>query len=245
VENKRPYVMSIAGYDPSGGAGVLADIKVFEQHKTYGFAVLTSNTLQDDERVRSVEWIRIDDIKKQLDVILNKFTVKVFKMGIMENVNMFMELKDHVFKKDPFVKIVWDPVLASTSGFKFLEGDCRIENLLENILVVTPNLPEFEKLFGEREKALELSSKTAIYLKGGHNDPAQKGVDELFYKGKKIILRPASGNVSSKHGSGCILSSSMAANLALGQDLERSAARAKAYTEKTLASNQTLLAYHN
>jgi hydroxymethylpyrimidine/phosphomethylpyrimidine kinase len=237
--------MSIAGYDPSGGAGVLADIKVFEQHKTYGFAVITSNTLQDDEEVRSVEWIPVEDIKKQIDIILNKFKVDVFKIGIMKNTDTFIALKDHVHQKDPSVKIVWDPILASTSGFKFLEGVKRIERLLEHVFVVTPNLPEFKILFGHEEKALQLSHKTAVYLKGGHNEHAQKGTDELFNKGRKTVLKPSSNNISSKHGSGCILSSAIAANLALGQNLEQSAERAKAYTEKTLASNQTLLAYHN
>jgi hydroxymethylpyrimidine/phosphomethylpyrimidine kinase len=245
VEDKRPYVMSIAGYDPSGGAGVLADIKVFEQHKTYGFAVITSNTLQDDEKVSSVQWIPVEDIKKQIDVILDKFKVAVFKIGIMKDVNMFLELKEHVHQKDPGVKIVWDPILASTSGFKFLEGKYNIERLLEHVYVVTPNLPEFEKLFGHQEKALELSYKTAVYLKGGHNEHAQKGVDELFLKGEKIIFRPTSSHMSSKHGSGCILSSAIAANLALGKNLEESCKHAKTYTERTLASNQTLLAYHH
>lgn len=245
MEHKRPYVMSIAGYDPSGGAGVLADIKVFEQHKTYGFAVITSNTFQDDEKVSSVEWIPIDDIKKQADVILNKFKVAVFKIGIMKDMDMFLQLKEHVCEKDPFVKIVWDPILASTSGFKFLEGKHSIETLLECVHVVTPNLPEFKELFGHEEKALKLSHKTAIYLKGGHHEHAQKGIDELFYKGEKIVFRPSGHHVSSKHGSGCILSSSIAANLALGKELKEACELAKAYTEKTLASNKTLLAYHH
>jgi len=237
--------MSIAGYDPSGGAGVLADVKVFEQHKTYGFAVITSNTFQDDEKVNSVEWIPVEDIKKQIDVIVNKFKVDVFKIGIVKDTNMFLELKEHVLKKDPLIKMVWDPVLSSTSGFKFLEGEQPITDLLANVYLITPNLPEFQELFGHEEKALELSWKTAVYLKGGHNDHAQRGVDELFLKGERIVLKPGAKHVSSKHGSGCILSSAIAANLALGKELEEACRNAKAYTEKTLASNKTLLAYHH
>jgi hydroxymethylpyrimidine/phosphomethylpyrimidine kinase len=235
--------MSIAGHDPSGGAGILADVKAFEQHKTYGFAVITSNTLQDDEKVQNVDWIPVEDIKKQIDVILKKFAVDVFKIGIIKNTKIFLELKKHILKWSPKTKIVWDPVLAATSGYKFLQNDKPIEELLENIYLVTPNLPEFKKLFKNEEQALQLSKHTAIYLKGGHNH-SNKGVDELFWKGEKFIFKPGSKNVSTKHGSGCILSSAIAANLALGYDLKESCKKAKAYTEKTLASNKTLLAYH-
>jgi hydroxymethylpyrimidine/phosphomethylpyrimidine kinase len=237
--------MSIAGYDPTGGAGVLADIKVFEQHKTYGFAVITSNTFQNDSEVKHVDWISIEDIKKQMDVILNKFKVDVFKIGILENEKMLLEVKDHVLKKDPELKIVWDPILSSTSGFDFFKYKTPVKELLKGIYLITPNLPEFEKLFTNENNALEISEQTAIYLKGGHNEHSEKGVDELFSKGKRIVLKPKTTEVSSKHGSGCILSSAIAANLALGNDLLSSCKKAKIYTEKKLASNNTLLAYHH
>ena len=237
--------MSIAGFDPSGGAGVLADIKVFEQHKTYGFAVITSNTFQNDSEVKAIEWISIDDIKKQIDVILKKFKVDVFKIGIIENENMFLQLKNHVMKKDSKIKIVWDPILSSTSGFKFFKHQKPLEELLDGIYLITPNLPEFEKLIGDEEKAFEISNTTAIYLKGGHNNHLQKGVDELFIGGVKTVFKPKTKEVSNKHGSGCILSSAIAANLALGFDLITACKKAKAYTEKKLSSNKTLLAYHH
>jgi len=245
VESKRPYVMSIAGYDPSGGAGVLADVKVFEQHKVYGFAVITSNTIQNDSEVKAIDWIAIDDIKKQIDVILEKFNVDVFKIGIVENSKMFLSLVKHVHEKNPSVKIVWDPILKSTSGFKLFEHNELIENLLKGIYLITPNLPEFEKLFGSAEKALEISKHTAVYLKGGHNNHAQKGIDELFYNGEKTVFHPEVKEVYSKHGSGCILSSAIAANIALGFDLRTACKKAKTYTELKLSSNKTLLAYHH
>jgi hydroxymethylpyrimidine/phosphomethylpyrimidine kinase len=237
--------MSIAGYDPSGGAGVLADIKVFEQHKTYGFAVITSNTFQNDSEVKHVDWISIEDIKKQMEVILNKFKVDVFKIGIVENEKMFVALKEFVLKKNSKIKIIWDPILSSTSGFDFFKYRTPVKELLKGIYLITPNLSEFEKLFGNEETAIEISKQTSIYLKGGHNNHSEKGVDELFSEGNRIILKPKTTEVSRKHGSGCILSSSIAANLALGNDLLSSCKKAKAYTEKKLASNKTLLAYHH
>jgi hydroxymethylpyrimidine/phosphomethylpyrimidine kinase len=237
--------MSIAGYDPSGGAGVLADVKVFEQHKVYGFAVITSNTLQNDSEIKAIDWIPVEDIIKQIDVILEKFEVTVFKIGIVEDSQMLIELKKHVLSKNPETKIIWDPVLMSSSGFKVFANDATLKELLENIYLVTPNLPEFEKLFGSSEKAFEISATTAVYLKGGHNEHAQKGVDELFFKGEKITFHPEGKDISSKHGSGCILSSSIAANIALGMDIKEACKKAKAYTEHKLSSNKSLLAYHH
>ncbi|HWY13266.1 MAG TPA: hydroxymethylpyrimidine/phosphomethylpyrimidine kinase [Bacteroidia bacterium] len=236
--------MSIAGYDPSGGAGVLADVKVFEQHKTYGFAVITSNTLQDDEDVKAIKWIPVEDIKKQIDVILNKFQVTVFKIGIVENGSMLMTIKDHILTRIPNPKIIWDPILIASSGFKIFDNKNSTLELLDGIYCVTPNLPEFIELIRSEEEAFRISKTTSIYLKGGHN-LANKGLDELFLNEERISLKPETTELSSKHGSGCILSSSLAANIALGFNLQDSCKNAKSYTEKTLLSNKTLLAYHN
>lgn len=243
-DTSRPYVMSIAGYDPSGGAGVLADVKVFEQHKTYGFAVITSNTLQDDAEVKAISWISINDIKKQIDILLNKFPVTVFKIGIVENDLMLIEIKDHIISRIPNPKIIWDPILVASSGYKVFNNSSSIEELLDGIYCITPNLPEFNELIQTEENALEISKTMAIYLKGGHNTE-QIGVDELFLNKEKIIYNPNDANVSSKHGSGCILSSAIAANLALGKILIDACQSAKIYTEERLASNKSLLAYHN
>jgi hydroxymethylpyrimidine/phosphomethylpyrimidine kinase len=243
-ELNRPYVMSVAGYDPSGGAGVLADVKVFEQHKTYGFAVITSNTFQDDADVKEIKWMPIGDIKKQIDVILNKFPVSIFKIGIVENSKMLMDIKDHIISKTPNPKIIWDPILAASSGYKVFDNTTSLHELLNGIYCITPNLPEFNELIETDEKALKISKTVAIYLKGGHNTE-NKGVDELYSNKEKVIFNPNTTEVSSKHGSGCILSSAIAANLALGKNLIESCQNAKLYAEERLASNKSLLAYHN
>jgi hydroxymethylpyrimidine/phosphomethylpyrimidine kinase len=235
--------MSIAGYDPSGGAGVLADVKVFEQHRTYGFAVITSNTFQDDSEVKDIIWISISDIKKQIDVILDKFPVNIFKIGIVENSTILCEIKAHILQKNPNAKIIWDTVLAASSGFKTFENKNVLHELINGMYCITPNLPEFIELIGSEPNAFTISETTAVYLKGGHSD--NKGVDELYYKGEKKIFGPKTTEVRAKHGSGCILSSAIAANLALGKELKEACSLAKNYTEERLASNSTLLAYHN
>jgi hydroxymethylpyrimidine/phosphomethylpyrimidine kinase len=236
--------MSVAGYDPSGGAGVLADVKVFEQHKTYGFAVITSNTFQDDTDVKEIKWIPLADIKKQIDVILNKFPVSIFKIGIVENSKMLMDIKDHIISKTPNPRIIWDPILVASSGYKIFNNTTSLHELLDGIYCITPNLPEFNELIKTEENALKISKNVAIYLKGGHNRE-NKGVDELYSNKEKVILNPITAEVSSKHGSGCILSSALAANLALGKNLIESCQSAKLYAEERLASNKSLLAYHN
>lgn len=240
----RPYVMSIAGYDPSGGAGVLADIKVFEQHRTYGFAIITSNTFQNDKTVKDIHWLPVSDIIKQMDIILDSFNVPVFKIGILENEVMLTAIKNHILKRNVEAKIIWDPVLKASSGFKISDFGKSIDKVLDGIYVITPNLPEFNQLIGSDTKAREISERTAIYLKGGHNTD-NVGVDELIVKGEKINLLPYQTNLKSKHGSGCILSSAIAANLALRYELEKACRLAKVYTENKLASNNTLLAYHH
>jgi hydroxymethylpyrimidine/phosphomethylpyrimidine kinase len=240
----RPYVMSIAGYDPSGGAGVLADVKVFEQHKTYGFAVITANTFQDDADVKEINWMPLTDIKKQIDVILNKFPVSIFKIGIVENSKMLLDIKDHIISKTPNSKIIWDPILIASSGYQVFENTASLSELLDGIYCITPNLSEFTELIKTEENALAISKTVAVYLKGGHN-PENKGVDELYFNKEKILFNPGTIEVSTKHGSGCILSSALAANLALGKNLIESCQNAKLYAEERLASNKSLLAYHN
>ena len=243
-ELNRPYVMSIAGYDPSGGAGVLADVKVFEQHKTYGFAVITANTFQDDADVKEIKWMPLTDIKKQIDVILNKFPVSIFKIGILENSKVLLDIKDHIISKTPNSKIIWDPILIASAGYEIFENTTSLQELLDGIYCITPNLPEFTELIKTEENAMAISKTAAIYLKGGHNSE-NKGVDELYFNEEKILFNPGTIEVSSKHGSGCILSSALAANLALGKNLMESCQNAKLYAEERLASNKSLLAYHN
>jgi hydroxymethylpyrimidine/phosphomethylpyrimidine kinase len=244
MPEKRPYVMSIAGYDPSGGAGILADIKVIEQHKAYGFGVITSNTLQNDREVKDVKWISVSDIKRQIDIILDSFKVDVFKIGLIDSSYTFLEIKDHILKKRPSAKIIWDPILRSSSGYEIFRMKHDLSEILENVHLVTPNLPEYEELFETEKRVLRLSLKTAVYLKGGHSKD-KPGTDILYHNKKKLKFEPGSLKVTDKHGSGCILSSAIGANLAYNITLPQACEKAKHYTEKVLASNASLLAWHH
>lgn len=249
--NKKPYVLSIAGMDPSAGAGFLADVKTFEALGCYGLAVNTANTVQNDEEFKSCNWTSEEIIFQQLEILLKRFPVEVVKIGIVENFSVLKKLVDFLNFQNEKIKIIWDPVIKSSSGFTFQETQELQENLdavLEKVFVVTPNLDEFQQLFSDlkNDKILELiKGKTNLYLKGGHRTEAV-GLDELFTsEGAYFPFEAGRTDCSEKHGSGCVLSSAIAAHLALGFPLLEAAEKAKAYTEKVLASNKTLLGYHN
>ncbi len=239
----RSHILTIAGFDPSGGAGVLADVKTFEQHKLLGMAVNTANTVQNDADFRAVNWLTEDEIFGQLEILLERFRFSTVKVGLIPSMGMIPELKKRLGEN---TRIIWDPVLSASAGFDFNHVPADPEAILREVFMITPNWEEVVRLSG-REDAMEgakyLSGYCNVYLKGGHNavDP---GRDFLFVGGKQFNFRPVEKRVWPKHGSGCILSSALAANLERGYPILKACLRAKRYTEQALVSNQGLLAWH-
>jgi len=238
--------MSIAGFDATAGAGILADIKTFEQLKVYGLGVISANTFQTDCEVRRVQWISIEDIIEQIDMLMSKFSVNYFKFGILNDSNSFDVIRDFILKKNSKAKIIWDPVLHSSSGFSFFnQGNESISSILKGIYLITPNEHEFQALFKSEQYALELSYQTYIYLKGGHR-LNNVGEDVLYAKGNCYTLLPnQSGIVYPKHGSGCIMAAAITAYLALGFTVDIACDKAKRYIEGVLTSNSSLLGWHS
>jgi hydroxymethylpyrimidine/phosphomethylpyrimidine kinase len=243
MAKKRPYVASIAGYDPSAGAGLLADTKTFEMHKVYGFGICTAMTWQNDDTVQRVDWYPVNEIIAQLELLLPKFRVDWFKIGIIENADSLREVCTYIKKVNPKARILWDPVLKSSSGYSFFRENAIPEELLELVDWITPNLDEFKVLLVREEKALAFSSRLSIYHKGGHNQE-QPGKDWLYHEGKGYPLNPKGQNISPKHGSGCVFSAALCANLALGYPVLKACLNTKRYMEKILSSNPGLLAWH-
>lgn len=249
--NNRPFVLSIAGFDPSGGAGLLADVKTFENLGCYGLAVNTANTIQNDSKFEACHWTSEAIILQQLELLLESFPVEVVKIGIVEDLQVLDRVLQKLLMKNKDIRIIWDPVLKSSSGFSFLElkeFQKNLESVLDNVFLVTPNYDELKIFYSEltmEEKIRKITGKTNLYLKGGHR-MANIGLDELFTtEGECLSFKPERTDCSEKHGSGCVLSSALAAYLALGDSLPEAAQNAKNYIEKVLASNQTLLGYHN
>lgn len=240
--------MSIAGFDPSGGAGLLADMKTFEQHKVYGLSVNTANTIQTARSFHSIQWMSLEEIISTTDTLLEAFPVQVIKTGIMPSFAFLNEVVSFIKSRNTAIRIVVDPVLSASTGFNFQESieEAQLKKVLEKIYLLTPNIDEARLLTGEFDAdvaARKLSAMCHVLLKGGHREE-DPGVDHLYFQQQCLTLTPTNTAPSPKHGSGCVLSAAIVANLAHGDDLLTACRKAKAYVEKFLNSNSSPLGYH-
>lgn len=254
MKDLRPYTLSIAGFDPTGGAGILADCKTFEQTGSLGMGVCTAITYQTEDSFEGIEWLSVDSIKQQISILLKRYFIKHIKIGIIEDIEKLDVISDFIKELSPEAKIIWDPVLKISSAASNLHEDIEI-HLLEKIMtkcfLVTPNLDEAVILFGKSEKFKEeiedFVSRTSVnvLLKGGHDKSSiGKAIDVLYSKEgiHNYIGEKYPG--FQKHGTGCILSAAITSNLSNGHSLQDSCRMAKSYIEKVIQSNTSLLAYH-
>ncbi len=242
-KRKKIYVASIAGHDPSGGAGLLADIKTFEAHQVYGLGILTAITWQNDIQIERIQWLDSEAIIRQLSLLIHRFDVDYFKVGIIKNIQTLKEVLAYIRSARANSKIIWDPILQSSSGFDFLRESIDIQSIIEQLHLITPNIPECKQLFKNKKEILSCSEKVAIYQKGGHlaNTP---GKDIIYWNRKKYILVNQGENMRPKHGSGCVFSAALCANLAKGYNLHDSCLKSKRYIEQFLHSDIDLLGWH-
>jgi len=246
----RPSVLVAAGYDQSAGAGVLSDIKTLEAHGVYGYAVVTGLTFQNERVIRRVDWLALRDVFEQIDLCYDSAGFDWVKIGITESMAMAGAIIDHIHRQNPMSRVVLDPVIKASGGKEFwgrLDQD-EWEAVAARCYLVTPNWEEMGWLYPGQDVGVacaDLSSRLGchIYLKGGHN-PGNPGRDYLWSDGEAEVLDALEGEYAPKHGSGCVLSSALAANLALGYPLPVAAGRAKRYIERFLSSNKTLLGWH-
>ena len=249
MEAKRPVVLSLAGLDPSAGAGVLADIKTFEQNKVYGLGICTAQTIQTEERFFSIRWEKTADVLEAAEQMLQHYDVKAVKIGIVENMEALDRIVSFIHHTNATIKIVWDTVIKSTSGFDFWKGEIdksKLENVLTKVFLITPNYNEIQQLSAvadEKKAAKQLSAFCNVLLKGGHNNQ-EPGTDYLCMQNRVEKLEPTMKKVFAKHGSGCVLSSAIVANLALDADILTACKNAKIYIQRFLNSNETLSGYH-
>lgn len=260
----RPNVLSIAGFDPSAGAGVLADVKTFEQCGVYGMGVISALTYQNDITFDRVEWLSLQQIISQIDVLQQRFQFDYIKIGLIENLNVLNKLVDYLTQhptsniycqpepvEGQHPKIIFDPILKASTGFEFHNSINKnlLEKICSQLYLITPNIPEALQL-GDTTSAIEscnyLSSFCNVYLKGGHSEES-KGKDIFLKKETKqqIVFDTYSSEAHPKHGSGCVLSSAITAFLAKGLSLEEACSEAKKYITSFLSSTETLLGYHS
>ncbi|HTB31353.1 MAG TPA: hydroxymethylpyrimidine/phosphomethylpyrimidine kinase [Bacteroidia bacterium] len=247
----RPVALTIAGFDPSGGAGILADIKTFESMGVYGLAIITGNTHQNDIAFNDVTWLDKKEKKKNIALLAERFPVEVIKLGMHKNLEDVLNSIKLCEKYFPQAFFVWDPVLSASAGFdlNIKIQKATLNKILSSLSLITPNLYEVSKLMefkSVKEAASILSRVCAVLLKGGHSKDVEDSTDYLFVHGrlKKEYTSPRLKG-DGKHGSGCVLSAAITASLAKGDTLENAISKGKEYVTYFLKSNNTLLGYHS
>ena len=247
--NKRPFALTIAGFDPSGGAGLLADIKTFEAHQIYGLGVCTALTVQHENRFDSVQWVDNELIIEQAKLLFEKYDIQYVKIGLIKSLEDLSKIINALMSWNPEIIIIWDPILKASAGFNFHDeiNAITFKTILKQIYLLTPNLPEVNLLvngsINTEQKAQILAKNCAVFLKGGHSD-LDESKDVLFYQNQRFEYVAKRIEQGEKHGSGCVLSSAITANLAKGLPLTKACEEAKKYITAFLGSNNSLLGYH-
>ncbi|TGE06355.1 hydroxymethylpyrimidine/phosphomethylpyrimidine kinase [Hymenobacter fodinae] len=244
----RPYALSIAGFDPSGGAGLLADSKTMEALGVYGLGVCTALTVQNDVQFERVSWVAQAEVQAQARLLFTRFAIGHVKIGLIESLTQLPQLLSWLREQNPRVQVVWDPVLQASSGFDFHAGPPRelAREVCTGLALLTPNQPEMLRLWpstSAEEAAAAVSAFCPVLLKGGHQEGAQS-TDVLFLNGQQHSFTAPRLPNGEKHGSGCVLSAAITAELAKGQPLIEACRLGKEYTTRVLASNPSLLGYH-
>ena len=233
------HLLTIAGSDSSGGAGIQADLKTFAAHGVFGMSVITAVTAQNTCGVTAVQDIAPDIITAQIDAVFSDIRVDGVKIGMVSRTESIHAIAEALKKWKPHV-IVVDPVMISKSGYPLLQPeacDALIKELLPLATLLTPNLPEAEAICGlsikteqDMEKAaahiINLGAK-AVLVKGGH---LEDRADDYLYNRKEGFWLPGTRiQTQHTHGTGCTLSSALASNLAKGMELTDAVKAAKAY----------------
>jgi hydroxymethylpyrimidine/phosphomethylpyrimidine kinase len=239
-----PILLTIAGFDPSCGAGIAADLKTFAMHDCYGVAAITALTIQSTQGVKSVQPVPHATLRAQLDALAEDFEIAFVKIGMLANRGNAAAVADFL-DQTGLSRVVLDPVvhpssggpeLFDASGVKFLR-----EEMIKRVAVITPNLSEAELLTGlevkdlagmkaAAQKLVEMGARAAV-VKGGHPD---KPVDVLFDGNEIVTFGGEQVKSGHTHGTGCVFSSAIAAQLASGRALPEAVTLAKAFVTKAI-----------
>lgn len=240
-----PRLLTIAGSDSGGGAGIQADLKTFAAHGAYGMSAITALTAQNTVGVRAVHEVPPGMVAAQIDAVFEDIGVDAVKVGMLASAPIVRAVADRLRFWKPR-HLVLDPVMVAKSGDALLRDDA-VEALLEELLplceIVTPNLPELARMTGGRG-AEELARRgPAVLAKGGHGE-GEEVVDLLLVKGESHFFRHPRLATSSTHGTGCTLSSAIAARLGRGEDLPRAVGGAIEYLQGAMKAAYPLGSGH-
>lgn len=238
-----PILLTIAGFDPSCGAGTAADLKTFAAHGCYGVAAITSLTVQNTQGVETVHNTPSAELRAQLEALAKDCEIAAVKIGMLGNRGNAVAVGEFL-DAHKYAHVVLDPIMKSSSGTELLDaGGIKYvaTELLKRAMVITPNIPEAEVLTGltikdvagmeaAARKLVEMGAH-AVIVKGGHMERA----NDVLFDGKEVFqLAGDRAKEDTLHGTGCTFASAFTAQLAAGRPLFEAATLAKAYVTKAI-----------
>jgi len=248
-----PTVLTIAGTDPSGGAGIQADLKTFSALGCYGMSVITALVAQNTTGVRGIHNVPAQFVEQQLDAVMEDIRPNAIKIG-MVHTSQLVEVIAAILKKYPDIPVVFDPVMVATSGDKLIE-DATIEVIVSQLFplvtLITPNMDEASLLanmpiqtVAQMQQAGQVINRTgckALLMKGGHLKTKQ--LTSILMDKNGIVNTYVSDKVDTNnvHGSGCTLSSAIASYLARGEELQGAVAQAQEYINGAIYHGRDVL----
>lgn len=253
---RTPIALTIAGSDSGGGAGIQADLKTFSALGVYGASVLTALTAQNTQSVTAIHDVPADFVAQQMVAVLSDLDVCAIKIGMLSSIDIIKSVST-VLREFAHIPVVLDPVMVAKSGDSLLQADA-VDTLLEYLCpqasIITPNIPEAARLLGttdaktldqmhEQARSLSQIASCSILLKGGHLD-ATHSTDILYMDAKIRPFEFARINTRNTHGTGCTLSSAIAAGIAKGLNVETAIEQATHYVHQSIAFADTLQIGH-
>jgi hydroxymethylpyrimidine/phosphomethylpyrimidine kinase len=246
LQFEYPRVLSIAGSDSGGGAGIQADLKTFSALGCYGMTAITALTAQNTRGVRAIHGVPPHMLRDQIDAVMEDMGVDAVKIGMLHAPEIVRTVAEAI-DRHALKNVVFDPVMVATSGAVLIDNeaiDVLVRELFARVALITPNLDEAALLVGRpltsaadmEQAALALLGKgaRAVLLKGGHL-PGDAVIDLLVTDaGDKVWMEAPRIHTPNTHGTGCTLSSAVAAHLALGATLKDAVQHARAYVREAL-----------
>ena len=255
-ESNLPVCLTIAGLDPSGGAGIVADIKTFTAHGCFAAAVVSSVTFQNTTGVFGAVHQTADSVRRQADPIFDDYEIAAAKTGMLPT-REIIEESAAILRERGVTNLVVDPVVRSTSGHDLID-DAALAALVDHLFpiasVITPNIPEAERISGitiSSEEDITIAARKMrdmgarnVLIKGGHFEAGDQGrrlaIDHLFEDGDLTVLEDDYIETTATHGTGCTLAAAITANLALGLDLKSAVRNAKAFVNDAIRNATSL-----
>ena len=241
-----PVTLTIAGSDSGGGAGIQADIKAMQANGTFATSVITAITAQNTVAVTDAFELPLSLIASQLDAVLTDFPVVAAKTGMLSSAEIIRTVASKV-REYSLASLVVDPVMISKSGYALLRDDAvdaLISDLLPLASICTPNAHEAARLVGReirseaqaREAAREIHAMgpDVVLVKGGHLDEEEEAVDVLFDGKDFVVFRSERLDTKHTHGTGCTYAATIAARLALGEEMTEAVQNANAYVHQAI-----------